>query len=67
MGPNFRGYRDEYSFPEPVDITSLAQKQRLMRQHGLIEREPPKKGDLSARIDRCMQIEKEKRKCQPAR
>ena len=58
MLSDFRGYYDEYSFPEPVQITSLGQKRQLMRMNGLIEREPPRKGDISARIDRCEEMKR---------
>jgi hypothetical protein len=63
MLSDFKGYRDEYSFAEPVDITSWAQKRALLRQYNAIEREPPRKGDISARIDRCMQQKQEAEKC----
>jgi hypothetical protein len=56
----FRSYVDEYNFPEPVEITSLGQKKALERIHGLIERDRPKNGDISARIDRSMQIRKQR-------
>lgn len=60
MGPNFKAYRDDFNFPESIEVTSLAQKHTLEKMHGLVEREPPKKGDLSARVDRCMQIRQER-------
>jgi hypothetical protein len=60
LGPAFRAYLDEINFDRPIEITSLGQKRQLMKAYGLEERDAPKAGDISARVDRCMEM----RRCQ---
>lgn len=63
MGPEFRAYLDEENFPKPVEVTSLAQKRRLERIYGLVEREPPRPGDISRRKDWAHEVRKQEALC----
>ena len=57
----FRSWIDEHISDKPVEITSLAQWNRLMKQNNMDLRDKPTRGDLEARKDKCMEIQKELR------
>ena len=59
-GMEFKPYIDYHMLEKPVEITSWAQKQRLLRIHKLIERDPPSNNWMSERRDRCEAIREER-------
>jgi hypothetical protein len=48
----FKPYIDENMLDHPVEITSWAQRQRLVRENGLIEKERPSNSVFAERRDR---------------
>ena|GEM_PF-5512090 len=56
----FRPYIDEHIAEHPIEITSWAQRKRIMRQRGLEFAERPPKGWFSEREDRCMEQRRER-------
>jgi hypothetical protein len=50
---------DEHISDTPVEIRSLAQWNRLLRENQCDLRDQPTKGDMAARADRCNEMQKE--------
>lgn len=57
----FKSWIDEGITDHPVEITSLAQWNRLMRENNCDIRDKMSRGDQEARKDRCHEIERERR------
>jgi hypothetical protein len=57
----FVSWVDENLGEHPVEITGLAQWNRMMKANNLELRDGPTKGDLEARRDKCEEIKKELR------
>lgn len=55
----FAPYWDEHVAPEPVWVTSLAQRKKLMRQNKMDYRDKMRPGDLSARQDKAHEMKRE--------
>ncbi len=62
--PPFVPWIDENIAPHPVEIRSLAQWNRLMKENKCVLKDKPSAGAMAARRDWCMETEREKRKCQ---
>jgi hypothetical protein len=57
----FKAWVDEHiSTNGPVEITSLSQWNKLMRDNNSELRDGPRPGDISARRDKCEQMTREK-------